>query len=344
MFIAVSCSNGSDYKDYQEETNFSQITSEEPSNNESNSQNKNTEKTSSNENNSNGFVYIKGGTVSKNVGKEGCPFYNASETPVTIESFYIAEIETTYKKWLEVYEWATSDERGEEKYTLNEGWQGNYGDKSNGTPLMPVTFLSWRDAIVWCNAASEMDKLEPVYLISETDNIPVRQAETSTVASGLGKAEKAYVNKSANGYRLPTKAEWEYAARGGNPNIESWNYDYSGTNNIEELIDYADCIVSNLKNIVTNTAEVKSKKPNYAGLYDMSGNVWEWCYDKYSTTERIFRGGGWIYSANFCTVDYRGYVDNLKNSSADAVTIIDLYQVYGKSSDVGFRVVRNANK
>lgn len=95
MFIAVSCSNGSDYKDYQEETNFSQITSEEPSNNESNSQNKNTEKTSSNENNSNGFVYIKGGTVSKNVGKEGCPFYNASETPVTIESFYIAEIETT---------------------------------------------------------------------------------------------------------------------------------------------------------------------------------------------------------------------------------------------------------
>lgn len=344
MFIAVSCSNGSDYKDYQEETNFSQITSEEPSNNESNSQNKNTEKTSSNENNSNGFVYIKGGTVSKNVGKEGCPFYNASETPVTIESFYIAEIETTYKKWLEVYEWATSDERGEEKYTLNEGWQGNYGDKSNGTPLMPVTFLSWRDAIVWCNAASEMDKLAPVYLTSETDNTPVRQAEKSNVASGLGKAENAYVDKSANGYRLPTEAEWEYAARGGIPNIESWNYDYSGTNNIEELVDYAVCIVSNLKNTLTNTAEVKSKKPNYAGLYDMSGNVWEWCYDKYSPTERIFRGGGWIYPANFCTVDYRGYVDNLKNSSDDAVKIIDLYQVYGKSSAVGFRIVRNANK
>lgn len=324
LFIAASCSNGSDSKNYQEESDFSQ--------------------TASGKSNSDGFVYIKGGTVSKNVGKEGCPFYNASETPVTIENFYISETETTYKKWLEVYEWATSDERGEEKYTLNEGWQGNYRDKSNGTPLMPVTFLSWRDAIVWCNAASEMDKLAPVYLTSETDNTPVRQAEKSTVASGLGKAENAYVDKSANGYRLPTEAEWEYAARGGIPNIESWNYDYSGTNNIEELVDYAVCIVSNLKNTLTNTAEVKSKKPNYAGLYDITGNVWEWCYDKYSPTERIFRGGGWIYPAKFCTVDYRGYVDNLKNSSDDAVTIIDLYQVYGKSSAVGFRVVRNANK
>lgn len=324
LFMATSCSNGSDSKNYQEESDFSQ--------------------TASGKSNSDGFVYIKGGTVSKRVGKEGCPFYNASETPVTIESFYIAETETTYKKWLEVYEWATSNERGEEKYILNEGWQGNYGDKNNEIPLMPVTFLSWRDAIVWCNAASEMDKLAPVYLTSETDNTPVRQAEKSTVASGLGKAENAYVDKSANGYRLPTEAEWEYAARGGTPNVESWNYDYSGTNNIEELADYAVCIVSNLKNTLTNTAEVKSKKPNYAGLYDMSGNVWEWCYDKYSPTERIFRGGGWIYPANFCTVDYRGYVDNLKNSSADALTIINLNQVYGKSSAVGFRVVRNANK
>lgn len=323
MFTAASCSNGSGSKDYQEESDFSQ--------------------TASSKNNSDGFIYIKGGTVSKSVGKEDCPFYNASETPVTIESFYIAETETTYKKWLEVYEWATSNERGEEKYILNEGWQGNYGDKNYGTPLMPVTFLSWRDAIVWCNAASEMDKLAPVYLTSETDNTPVRQAEKSNVASGLGKAENAYVNKSANGYRLPTEAEWEYAARGGNPNIESWNYDYSGTNNIEELVDYAVCIVSNLKNTLTNTAEAKSKKQNYAGLYDMSGNVWEWCYDEYSSTERIFRGGGWIYPASFCTVDCRGYVNNIQLPHNDsALTINSLNQVYGKSSAVGFRVVRNA--
>lgn len=111
-------------------------------------------------------------------------------------------------------------------------------------------------------------------------------------------------------FRLPTEAEWEFAARGGN---NSMGYKYSGSNNIDNVAWYN-------TNSGSMSHEVATKLPNELGLYDMSGNVWEWCqdwYGKYSSSsqrnptgattgaDRVNRGGGWLLDADFCRVTYR---------------------------------------
>jgi formylglycine-generating enzyme len=119
--------------------------------------------------------------------------------------------------------------------------------------------------------------------------------------------------KTGQNYRLPTEAEWEYAARSGGKK-EKW----SGTSNASKLIDYG----WYKKNSNRQTHPVGAKKPNGLGLYDMSGNVWEWCsdwYDEdyykispvidpkgpYSGKHRVLRGGSWLNLVNFCRLSYR---------------------------------------
>lgn len=255
-----------------------------------------------------GFVLIKSGTA----------------TDVSVYSpYYIAETELTYSKWKEVYDWATSSDRGDKKYTFQNAGSGDTIGNENE---FPVSKISWRDAVVWCNAASEKENLTPVYVKSATDKTLVRVVNTRT--------EDAEVDTSANGYRLPTKAEWEFAARGGNPSAPEWSYSWAGTNDEASLKDYAVYYES-----LSFKAEVRSRKPNSAGLYDMSGNVYEWVYDKVTFGSTSYRlrtvfGGDYKSGAGDCRVYSSKDIDLSRN---DGTTLGD----NSVTREVGFRLARS---
>ena len=170
------------------------------------------------------------------------------------------------------------------------GWTpGSYSGDN-----LPVNKVSWYDAVVYCNSLSEKEGLKPCY----------------------SKNGNSYTcDFSANGYRLPTEAEWEYAARGGN---KSKGYAYSGSNDIGSV---AWCSY----NSSNQMHDVKTKLPNELGLYDMSGNVWEWCWDLYGDYDRVLRGGSWGEDASYCGVTSR--LDSTPNFAG---------------GELGFRVVRTA--
>ncbi|MDR1317845.1 MAG: SUMF1/EgtB/PvdO family nonheme iron enzyme [Spirochaetales bacterium] len=220
--------------------------------------------------------------------------------PQTISPFSMGETEITYELWKTVYDWATDSARGANQYTFanpgREGHDGTDGAAPTAARQEPVPSLSWRDAVVWCNAYSEAAGKTPVY---KNSGAVLRESEGTGVSAGSGKAENAVLDPVATGFRLPTEAEWEYAARGGNPDTGTpWTYTYAGSN-------MADSVAVSTENSGSKTATVKSKAANSRGLYDMSGNVWEWCQDMYVGAYRVTRGGGWGFAADNCTVASR---------------------------------------
>jgi formylglycine-generating enzyme required for sulfatase activity len=176
---------------------------------------------------------------------------------LTIPSFAVAAYETTEELWYTVQEWA-----GGQGYSFQNP---KAGAPAEARKNRPVTRISWRDAVVWCNAYSEKDGLEPVYL---SGGSVLRDSRNANAAA----CDAAQMDATANGYRLPTEAEREYAARGGDAGKPDWMYTYAGS-------DDPDAVSWHHGNSPYQVKDVGGKAANRLGIYDLSGNVQEWGWD-----------------------------------------------------------------
>ena len=265
------------------------------------------------------FVLIPAGSFQMGSNEGNSDNKPVHEVTIT-KPFYMGKYEVTqaeYEKYC--------------SYTGSNSPSSRYGDGNN----YPAYYVSWYDALVYCNKRSMAEGLTPCYSISDSTD-PEDWGDVPTSSNGTWNAVEC--NWNANGYRLPTEAEWEYAARAGDNTVDSLTY--SGTSNVDELGDYAWYD----DNSDSTTHEVGTKLPNAFGLYDMSGNVYEWCWnwytDSYDTeaeggsdptgtsagSGRVFRGGSWYKSADLASVARRAY-----NSPSNRGNLL------------GFRVVRQAN-
>jgi formylglycine-generating enzyme required for sulfatase activity len=238
------------------------------------------------------FATVEGGTLTTSNELDG----------TAVATFDIDEAELTWAEWQEV-----------RAYAITVGYDiGNSGQGC--APDHPVHSVSWFDAVKWCNARSEMEGLQPVYTV---DGSVYRRGETYPEW-----------DTTANGYRLPTEAEWEFAARGGNASTDTT---YAGSNTATEVGWISDnsagatCDLDSGK----GTWPIFQKGLNELGLADMTGNVAEWCWRQLGEVYP-YRGGSYRDPSYFSVLELDARIRSLVPSSG-------YYR-----NDIGLRLARNA--
>jgi formylglycine-generating enzyme len=256
-----------------------------------------------------GMVYIPAGPFTMGDTLDGIP--DAAPVTTTVSAFYMDATEVTYRQWQAVYNWAKGNGYSFDNVGLGKG------------PTHPVHRVNWYDCVKWCNARSEKEGKTPVYYADENYQTVFKAGARGTILD----QPLVYANWDAVGYRLPTEAEWEKAARGGlsgkrfpwGDTISQSNANYfSAANNLaptslNALFSYdLGPTGLNALGIVGGTSPatcpVGSFAANGYGLYDMAGNMSEWCWDWWGTlyaggsdprgpaagAYRVYRGGGWF--------------------------------------------------
>lgn len=242
---------------------------------------------------------------------------------VHVSRFYISKFEVTQELWDKVYMWAITNDYS---FDQSEGDPFPGSTWPYGSAMeYPANEVSWYDCVKWCNARSEMESLEPVYYTSATMTSVYRSYMLDLVSSSA--------DWDANGYRLPTEAEWEKVCRAGTTNAF-----FFGNGNME-------CAYAVLQFCGAQLSPIGTRLPNPWGLHDILGNVQEWCWDSY--------WGGWYADPLSSEADTRGPAGGwervLRGSSFESYGSNEVMSAYRndwpdpieRDRTTGFRCVRS---
>ncbi|WP_294016729.1 SUMF1/EgtB/PvdO family nonheme iron enzyme [uncultured Treponema sp.] len=208
------------------------------------------------------FVFVKGATIEGQIADSA--LFNGKNT-ITINDFYICNHEVT-----------------QAEYEALGALPSEMADTDGVSGNNPVNKVSLYDALVYCNKRLVKEGYTPCYSIKGSTN---PESWGTVPTSKDSDWDAAICDFTANGYRLPTESEWEYAARGGN-GLTGTQYLYAGSNTVNDVAWHSG-------NSGYKTHEVKTKQSNTLGLYDMSGNVYEWCWNENANAAHFVSGGCW---------------------------------------------------